>query len=297
MKEQILVVNNINKMKEKIVVAICTHNRRKYLIDAIKSFKKIREPKFDLIVIDSSDNKLSKKEQKLADYYMHDKTKKALSLKRNIVIIKFKSDILIFTDDDCIATPTWIKELVKEFSDESVACVTGKTIPFKSYEGTEYEKKFSFGKIGNRRKVMQKQFGIQNLWRFGHGNNMAFRTKVFKKVGLFDNNLGVGSKGLRAEDVDMFYRVYKSGYRIIYNPNAVILHKHLTKKEDMEWAAHANGYASKLVLFKNLDLNTFILYFGGIVKLTLKYLFASGFEKEVNMQLLKGWLGAKWKKQ
>ncbi len=284
-------------MIPRIVVAICTHNRHKYLIDALKSFKGLKEHSFKLVVIDSSDEKLGKSEQKLADAYIYDKTKKALSLKRNIAMTRFKSDILIFTDDDCIATPEWISELAKEFSDGRVACVTGRTVPFRGYEGSDYEKKFSFDKVGGQRKVIQRHIGLQNLWRFGHGNNMAFHTSIFKKVGLFDNDLGVGSKGLRAEDVDMFYRIYKSGYRIIYNPNAVILHKHLTKKEDMEWAAYANGYASKLVLFKNLDLNTLILYIGGIVKLSVKYIISSGFEKGVNMQLFRGWLGAKWKNQ
>jgi GT2 family glycosyltransferase len=120
---------------------------------------------------------------------------------------------------------------------------------------------------------------------------MAFRTDVFRAVGLFDLNLGVGTKGLRAEDVDMFYRIYKKGSCIIYNPNAVILHKHLVKKEGMEKAAYENGYASKLVLFKNFDINTMALYFGGIIKLSIKFLASKGFEKRVNLQLLKGWLG------
>lgn len=281
-------MNNLN-----ILVAVCTHNRKKYLLEAVKSFKVIKHPKFKLAVIDSSDEKLSKKEQISIDFYIYCKGKKALSIKRNIAIKKIKSDIIVFTDDDCIATASWLAELTRFFADKSVACVTGRTIPFKGYEGSEYEKKFSFDKLGDRKKLIKKHLGLQNLWRFGHGNNMAFRTDIFGVVGLFDVNLGVGTKGLRAEDVDMFYRIYKKGYSIIYNPDAVILHKHLVKKEGMEKAAYENGYASKLVLFKNFDINTMALYFGGIIKLSIKFLASKGFEKKVNLQLLKGWLGLK----
>jgi len=276
-----------------ILVAVCTHNRKKYLLEAVKSFKVIKQPKFKLAVIDSSDEGLSKKEQGGIDIYIYCRGKKALSIKRNLAIKKIKSDIVVFTDDDCIATASWLAELTRFFADKGIACVTGRTIPFKGYEGSEYEKKFSFDKLGKRGRIIKKHLGLQNLWRFGHGNNMAFRTNILEAVGLFDINLGVGSRGLRAEDVDMFYRVYKKGYSIIYNPNAVILHKHLVKREGMEKAAYENGYASKLVLFKNLDLNTRILYFGGIIKLSLKLLLSKGFERRVNLSVLRGWLGLK----
>lgn len=280
-------------MEEKITLAICTHNRHSYLADALISLKKVKYPKFEILVVDSSDSKLPKNRQKLCQRYIHVPEHKSLSAKRNIAIKTVKTGIIIFTDDDCIATPMWIEELTKPLSEKAVMCVTGRTMPFRGYEGTDYEKKFSFDKLGARNKIIRRHFGFQNLWRFGHGNNMAFLVSVFRKVGLFDVNLGVGSKGLRAEDVDMFYRIYKSGYFIIYNPDAVILHKHLVKKEGMEKAAYENGYASKLVLLKNLDLNTILLYFGGIIKLSFKALFSEGFEKKVNLNLIRGWLGIK----
>lgn len=274
-----------------ISVVICTHNRRKHLLEVIKSLKKIKHPIFRVIVIDSSDKNLNKKEQKLVDIYIYVKNKKALSEKRNIAIKKLKSNILIFTDDDCIATSDWVEELTKPFSQNTVVCVTGRTLPYTGYKKSDYEKKFSFDKIGTKYKIIKKHYGIQNLWRFGHGNNMAFRSVIFTKVGLFDTNLGVGSKGLRAEDVDMFYRIYRAGYKIVYNPNAIVLHKHLVKKQELPWQSYANGYASKLVLFKNLDMNTISLYIGGVIKLYFKFLFSSGFRRKVNLQLLKGWLG------
>lgn len=282
------------KTKE-IAVVICTHNRKRYLLEAVKSFSKIKKPKFNLIVIDSSEIKLAKKEKKGIDLYLYDKNKKALSIKRNLAIKKMPNKIIVFTDDDCIATENWLSGLVTLLN-ENVGCVTGRTIPFEGYEKTDYEEKFSFDRIGKKFRIIKKHFGLQNLWRFGHGNNMAFRRGVFKDVGLFDENLGVGSSGLRGEDVDMFYRIYKKGYPIVYNPNAVILHKHLTQKEDIPWASYANGYASRLVLFKNLDLNTSLLYAGGLLKLGIKVILSKGFKKEANLCLFKGWLGLKWKK-
>lgn len=282
-----------------MAVIVCTHNREKHLIECIKSLRKLKNPpeyKVKLAVIDSSDKKLSKEYKRLADFYRWDKNKISLSEKRNLAIKSIKADIIAFTDDDCIATASWLAELVKGFG-EGVMCVTGRTVPFAGSERTAYERKFSFDRIGTRKRAIQKHIGLQNLWRFGHGNNMAFRTAVFKRVGLFDINLGVGSKGLRAEDVDMFYRIYKAGHRLVFNPAASVYHKHLIQEKDVPKEAFRNGYASKLVLFKHHDLNCLALYFGGIVKLAAKSIFSNLFgkelEKKTNIELLRGWLGLK----
>jgi GT2 family glycosyltransferase len=279
-------------------IVVCTHNREKHLIGCLNRIKNLKKsPGYDvqIAVIDSSEKRLTAKYQKLVDIYIHNKENKPLSVKRNIAIRKVKADIIIFTDDDCIPEKNWFDEIINGFTNSNAVCVTGRTIPFRDYEKTAYEKKFSFDTLGKKSRVIEKHFGLQNLWRFGHGNNMAFLTKIFKKVGLFNTELGVGSKGLRAEDVDMFYRIYKKGYKIVYNPRAIVYHKHLVKEEHVAEEAFKNGYASRIVLFNHHDINCLILYLGGIVKLSIKLLFSllsrNKFELKTNLYLLLGWLG------
>lgn len=52
------------------------------------------------------------------------------------------------------------------------------------------------------------------------------RRDVILQVGLFDPKLGrKGTKLLGGEEVDLFHRIKKAGYRVFYNPEAVIFHK------------------------------------------------------------------------
>lgn len=287
-------------MKNKeISLVICTHNRKEHLIESIKSLKKIKKPEFELMVIDSSDKKLTVNEKKGIDTYIYDKAKKPLSDKRNIAIKVCKSEIIVFTDDDCIATKSWLYGLTNPFKDPNVMCVTGKTVPFKSYEKSDYEKIFSFDNLGKNKKIMKKHLGLQNLWRFGHGNNMAFRALVFNKVGLFDERLGVGTEGKAGEDVDIFYKIYKKGYKIVFNPNAVILHKHIAKQDLTKWAQN-NTYASHLVLLKHHDMNTLTIFFLGIFKLAgesiIAFVTGDMLKAKIKFYSLLGWLGIKCKK-
>lgn len=272
----------------KIDIFVCTHNRHKELVECLKSIKKLKS-EFSLFVIDSSDKKLSKSYQKLVDKYIYDKSLKPLSKKRNLAIESSTSEFIAFTDDDCIVDKGWIVELLKGFKDKKIACVTGLTLPFKGYESTNYEKRYSFGKIGKKEKVIEKKL-INNLWRIGHGNNMAFRKEVFKKIGLFDEALGVGSEGLAGEDTDMFYRIIKNGYKIVYNPNAIIYHKHLVKDEELPKIAYRNGFAIKKIVMKHKNTETFILYLAILLKYSIKFLF--GFKK-VEKSTIEGLLGIK----
>ena len=285
-------------MKYNTSVVICTHNRKEHLLKAIRTFKKIKKSYFGLVVIDSSDKKLNNSESKGIDNYIYDGTTKPLSPKRNIAIKRVKADFIIFTDDDCIPAKNWFSEIMEPFSDYKVACVTGRTIPFGEFKKSDFEKIFTFDNLGREKMVIQRHFGLQNLWRFGHGNNMAFRASIFREVGLFDERLGVGTEGKAGEDVDMFYRIYKAGYKIVFNPNAVILHKHIAKQDLVKWAQN-NTYASHSVLFKHHDFNTTLLFLAGIFKLKIDILKAiisgDNLKAKIKFYSLLGWIGLKAK--
>jgi hypothetical protein len=62
--------------------------------------------------------------------------------------------------------------------------------------------------------------------RFGTGANMAFRRRLFDDVGHFDPALGVGTVTQGGEDLDMFFRLLQEGYTLVYEPNALVRHRH-----------------------------------------------------------------------
>jgi len=98
-----------------ITLTIGSHERAKYLAEAINSFKKLNYKDYELIVVDSAQKPLSKQIQRLCTKYIHNPIAKALSAKRNIAIKHAKGDIIVFTDDDCEVDKNWITEITKSF--------------------------------------------------------------------------------------------------------------------------------------------------------------------------------------
>lgn len=58
------------------------------------------------------------------------------------------------------------------------------------------------------------------------GANMAFRREVFDRVGEFDVRLGAGTFFAGGEDIELFYRALKAGYKFVYAPNVLTYHDH-----------------------------------------------------------------------
>ena len=69
---------------------------------------------------------------------------------------------------------------------------------------------------------------------------MAIRKTVFLSVGYFDVSLGPGTRAI-AEDVDLIYRAYKRGFKVVYSPSIVSTHNH-GRKTDEEVAAVRRKY-------------------------------------------------------
>lgn len=55
---------------------------------------------------------------------------------------------------------------------------------------------------------------------------MAFRRTVFDEIGMFDTALGVGTLAKGGDDTEMFFRVLMHGHGMVYEPRAVIRHRH-----------------------------------------------------------------------
>ena len=61
---------------------------------------------------------------------------------------------------------------------------------------------------------------------YGTGANMAFRRSLFHQIGFFDPALDVGTVTNGGGDLDMFYRVIQEGHTLVYEPRAIVRHRH-----------------------------------------------------------------------
>jgi hypothetical protein len=65
----------------------------------------------------------------------------------------------------------------------------------------------------------------------GHGNNMSFKRDLFRKVGLFTESLGAGTKAKGGEDTEFIYRALRRHAKFIYSPTPLVFHDNWLSKQ------------------------------------------------------------------
>jgi GT2 family glycosyltransferase len=112
--------------------------------------------------------------------------------------------------------------------------VTGLVVPYELETEAQvlFEKNGGFGR-GFERKWYQVHTGCPMPWHllvqpgmFGTGANMAYRRQLFSQIGGFDPALDVGTATNGGGDLEMFYRILKEGQVLVYEPAAIVRHRH-----------------------------------------------------------------------
>lgn len=157
-----------------------------------------------------------------------------LSFARNTGITHASGEIIVATDDDVTAPPTWIERLVEPFARPEVMAVTGHVLPVEME--TEAQVRFeAYGGLGKgffpfevNGPWFASHRGAVPTWNLGATANAAFRVGVFADpaIGLMDEALGAGTPTGCSEDSYLFYRILKAGHTIVYEPSAFVHHRH-----------------------------------------------------------------------
>lgn len=133
---------------------------------------------------------------------------------RNLGARNASGDILLFTDDDCVAEKNWIEEMVKPFDNPEIAGVQGR---YKTKQRSLITR-FAQHEIEERYERMQKQKYIDFIGSY----SAAYRRDVFLKENGFDESFPIAS----GEDPDLSFRLAAKGHKMVFAPNAVVYHHH-----------------------------------------------------------------------
>ncbi len=208
-----------------ISIIITAFKEPKTIGKAIESFlnQDIKE-QYELIVsapdketLDSA-KKFQKKSKKVKLFQDPGKGK---SFALNLLLKKVKGDILILTDGDVYSSENSVNEILKEFSDSSVGCVTGKPVPIE-------DKKTKYGYWANflfdAAHRLRKKLKEQNRFLECSGYLWAFRNKVIESFPLDV-----------AEDTIIPYFFWEKGFKISYAENALVYVKNVNNFQ--EWVS------------------------------------------------------------
>jgi cellulose synthase/poly-beta-1,6-N-acetylglucosamine synthase-like glycosyltransferase len=168
-----------------------------------------------------------------------------LNAARNTGLRNSKSEIVAFTDSDCVVPEDWVQHIVENFKETRVGCVGGS---IKGYDGdflSEYADN-SFMPVLRIFKKHEVLDSVKLLQRYPAGCNMAFRREALEAAGGFDESIR------HAFDEDeLVERVCKSGYKMALDPNCLILHKHRTSLKELLKQNFRYGRGIGFLLRKN----------------------------------------------
>jgi len=211
-----------------VSVVIITRNRPQMLHDCLEYLKKQTVSPGEIIVVDSSTGEDT---QAVLDAYPQvvrlriPNGRNNRPQAKNLGIAHASGDIIAFLDDDSMAQPDWLCFLLEPYADPSVGGVGGRVIDaLEQARATPDDTR-----IG----VVQHEGKIKMTTNFildpGHpvevdhlvGCNMSFRKDALLQIGGFDHNYTGGNT---LEETDVCIRVKRAGYRLIFEPRAVVDH-------------------------------------------------------------------------
>jgi len=229
----------------KVSVIIPTLNRKGLLAQCLRSLLDQTYRDFEIIVVDGGSSDGTKEVAQLYPVKFVRQNGRFVPSGWNYGIMISKGEILVFVDDDVIATRNWLEYIVGSFKHRSVGGVGGRVIIPNAGESTRSvetpgsylrlrNKVFSViceNKLGEIGLILRSGYVTPNLDRVTtsglhvqsfQGCNMAFRRAVFEAVGLFDESYAPTSFRMETE---FCLRAFAHGVKLIYNPQAVVYHQ------------------------------------------------------------------------
>jgi glycosyltransferase involved in cell wall biosynthesis len=220
-------------------VIIPTYNRADLLIKALHSLLRQTFPiqQFEVLVVDngSTDNTreiVRETKKKLVNLHYYFIAQPGLHAARHLGMEKAQSDILVYTDDDIEALPTWLEGIAESFSNTEVVLVGGKCLPLfetqppdwlqilwqKDVYGGHYIGHLSILDFGNHVREISPNFVI--------GCNLSIRKTILQDVGGFHPDAMPPDLIRYRGDGESWVTqcVHARGGKIVFNPKASLYH-------------------------------------------------------------------------
>jgi len=222
-----------------VSVVIPFRNNGKDASECIKSLLNQTYPKnkYELILVNNNSNDKSEKliEPYLDKLILVDEKKIGRASARNRGISVSKGEIIALIDSDCIADEDWVKKLASSFESNEVNVVAGE---IKAYNPkTDIE--IFYGQLLSQKKFLSEEFPYAGT------ANLAFRRYISEEI-LFDTDF------VFKEDVDFCWKLQEKGYKINYQPKAIVYHKYVSTKLQLFKRFFLEGFYDLPLIKKNL---------------------------------------------
>jgi cellulose synthase/poly-beta-1,6-N-acetylglucosamine synthase-like glycosyltransferase len=207
-------------------VIVAAYNAQATLRECIESLLQLDYPRSHLAVLCVDNASTDATASILASYGGSLRTlgeaRRGPAAARNTGLRHAGGEVVAFTDADCVVDRAWLRHVVSRLHDPRVGVVGGRILS----RGRNPIERFGEQIHDHDRALNQidPPYAITMNW--------ASRLDVLTAVGCFNEDL------LRCSDVDLSYRIVQAGYRLVYEPQAIIYHSN----ERTPWGLMHEGY-------------------------------------------------------
>jgi GT2 family glycosyltransferase len=213
-----------------VIVCAFTMDRSDSLVEAVRSLaRQTLRPQEVIVVVDHSDELLCLAAQTLpveleGVRILASVGRPGLSGARNTGIAESSAEIVAFLDDDAVAEPDWLAQLVAPYRDGKVMATGATCVPAWQVERPWwFPAEFNWVVGCSYRGLPDRIAEVRNPI----GAAMSMRRVALTIAGNFREGVGrVGSTPLGCEETELAIRIRQciSGARILHVPAAVVAH-------------------------------------------------------------------------
>ncbi len=265
----------------KLSIVICSYNRAKYIGDALDSLYNQTSSlsEFEVLLVDNNSTdgtpgiyKTWREHNPDGNFQYLSEHRQGASFARNTGAIHAKTEWLCFMDDDAVAFPDFVANIIKHTEEKpTIVGFGGKIIPKYIPEKPVWMSYYVSSLVGN--------FDYSPIpcafkkGKYPLESNMIIKKSVFDQIGGFNTTLPgvVGTLRIGGEGKELFYKVIGLGEEIYYDPNIIVYHVVETSKLTKEYLYRVASGIGRGERVRTLSIS----YFSYVLKL-IEYIFKLG---------------------
>jgi GT2 family glycosyltransferase len=247
-------------MMPTLSVVLCTQGRPEELSVCLKSLLKQQYPPMEIVVIDTHPEDTGTQvlmRHRFPGCRYVPGPELRLASARNLGIAESFGEVIAFIGDGCRPMAGWSRAIAQSFAGNPfLGCCTGPVLPLelKTRAQRLLEERGGFSKgfarvVFNRNSPHRAEAYPVQSWRFGTGANMSFMRSTLLRIGGFDTSLR------SAEDLEIFFRVLRADFELVYEPKAIVFHQYPRTYLELRRTLHlwGHGYISALLKIADID--------------------------------------------
>lgn len=214
-------------------IVVCTYNRAESLRDTLRALQALQAAPgrtCEVIVVDNNSRDHTRavveEVQRTWPLLRYEfEGAQGLSHARNHGIASARGEVILFTDDDVLPEPEWLERTLAGLNEYGADACGGWIGPIWETPPPPWLTERFYGFLAVRTD-RSDDYEVTADTPPPFGANMAFRRRVFERVGLFDTRRGrKGAVLASGEDGEMFERILAAGMKVVFLGGSRVHHK------------------------------------------------------------------------